>query len=294
MDASQHTSGVIYLDDPRYPPLLKEIDDPPGQLFYKGRWDGELFNSCLAVVGSRRMSDYGKEATSLLVKQISLSGVTIVSGFMYGVDAEAHSSAVEVGGKTIAVMPCGIDLVTPSYQLALYERILDTGGLIISEYEGNTAPQAWSFPRRNRIVAGLSHAVLVVEAAAESGSLITARYAGKYNRHVCAVPGSIFSEISTGTHQLIKDGARLINKSSDVLNAIGRGVTLGTNGAQTPLIKTISTLEGKILAELGVASQTSDMLCEKLLCAPVSICTTLSYMVIRGLVREEGGIYYAC
>src|SRR3989344_5079370 len=177
---------VITKEDSKFPELLKQIPDAPKQLYYKGEWNEDLFDNCLAVVGSRRMTQYGKRVTEQIVGEVAGAGVTIVSGFMYGVDATAHKAALAFGGKTIAVMPCGIERIHPEHQKDLYEKILGTGpakspdgdrgasGLVVSEWNGDSMPQLWTYPRRNRIVAGLSKATLVVEAGLDSGSLNTA------------------------------------------------------------------------------------------------------------------------
>ena len=184
-----------------------------------------LFNNCLAVVGSRRLTHYGEQAIERIVGEIAMArldsarqaGITIVSGFMYGGDALAHQIAVRVGGRTIAVMPCGIDRISPEDQEELYNDIIENNGMIISEYEGDMTPALWTYPRRNRIVAGLSQAVLVVEAGEKSGSLITANLAKKFGRKIFAVPGPITSSVSKGTNMLIKQGAEMVTDAGDIL-----------------------------------------------------------------------------
>ena len=215
---------VIEKENLQYPELLKQISDAPAQLYYKGIWPASsadenenLFENCLAVVGSRHMTQYGKKATEQLISEVAAAGITIVSGFMYGVDAAAHKAAVDAGGKTLAVMPCGIERIHPSHQKDLYDKILETGGLIISEWDGDGMPMLWTYPKRNRIVAGLAKATLVVEAGLESGSLITADFAKKFQRKVFAVPGPITSEVSKGTAKLIQEGAMLVNSADDIL-----------------------------------------------------------------------------
>src|SRR3989344_6313257 len=195
----------VDIDDKKYPDSLKEAlgklipSSGPRKLYYRGAWDASIFENCLAVVGSRRLTYYGKKATEQLVTEVAAAGITIVSGFMYGGDEAAHSAAVKAGGRTIAVMPCGINLIHPASQKKLYREILDNNGLIISEYEGALQPQTYTYIQRDRIVAGLAKAVLVTEAALNSGSLITASYAKKYGRKVFALPGQITSEVSQGT-----------------------------------------------------------------------------------------------
>ena len=196
--------NIVSITDSHYPELLKQLgNDAPKQLYYKGNWDDSIFENCLAVVGSRRMSSYGRQITEKLVGGIASRGITIVSGFMYGVDAVSHQAALEAGGRTIAVMPCGIDLIHPDYQEELYQEILKKDGLVISEYEGNFLPTLWTYPRRNRLVAGLSKAVMVVEAGEKSGSLITANFAKKLKRKIFAVPGPLTSSLSVGDRKSV-------------------------------------------------------------------------------------------
>jgi DNA processing protein len=202
---------TLYIDSSYYPDLLKKSCRPPEKIFVRGNREmfKETFRACLSVVGSRKMTSYGKRATQKFVRTLAGRGITIVSGFMYGIDAEAHRAAIDAGGKTVAVMPCGIERICPAYQKELYYEILNSGGYILSEYEGDKSPRNWTFPQRNRIVAGLSQALLVVEAGGKSGTLITAKYARKGNRKIFAVPGSIFSANSKGTWNSMKSIPRL-------------------------------------------------------------------------------------
>lgn len=215
---------VNYIDteSTEYPQLLKEIKDHPRRIYYRGKWSPEIFRETLSVVGSRRMTGYGEIITERLVSETAASGITVVSGFMYGIDAVSHESAVDAGGKTIAVMPCGIERIHPVNQTELYRKILKKEGLVISEFEGNMQPARWSFPRRNRIIAALSPALLVVEAGLKSGALITAGYAFKYGRKILAVPGPLTSSVSLGTANLIKRGASIVTSSEDILMLYGR------------------------------------------------------------------------
>ncbi len=183
----------------------------------KDNIEKDIFENCLAVVGSRKLTSYGEEVIERIVSQLTMNGITIVSGFMYGGDAAAHQAAIRVGGRTIAVMPCGIDLIHPAYQQELYQDILKNNGLIISEYEGKMKPVLWTYPQRNRIIAGLSKAVLVIEAGEKSGSLITANYAKKFKRKIFAVPGPITGSLSRGTNLLIKQGAKMVLEAKDIL-----------------------------------------------------------------------------
>ncbi|MCX6721447.1 MAG: DNA-processing protein DprA, partial [Candidatus Staskawiczbacteria bacterium] len=214
----------VEITDKKYPKALREalnkLTPSLGlkKLYYKGSWNEDIFRNCLAVVGSRHLTTYGRRATEQLITEVAAAGITIVSGFMYGGDEAAHSAAVRAGGKTIAVMPCGIDLIHPPNQKKLYEEILKNNGLIISEYPDKDQPQNFTYVQRDRIVAGLSKAVLVTEAALNSGSLITASYAKKYDRKIFALPGKITSEVSKGTLKLIKEGAEPVSEANDILS----------------------------------------------------------------------------
>ena len=207
---------VTLLDD-RYPSLLKEIPDPPPYLYLKGTLPAS--RTTIAVVGSRSASDYGISITSRLSRELAEQGVTIVSGLALGVDTAAHRAALQAKGATIGVLGCGIDLVYPSINRQLY-REMEERGAIISEFPVGTPPDAPNFPRRNRIISGLSRGVLVVEAAEKSGSLITAGFALEQGREVFAVPGNITFRASRGTNSLIKQGAKLVESVSDIIGEL--------------------------------------------------------------------------
>jgi DNA processing protein len=205
---------VCFLDE-GYPAALREIPDAPLLLFYRGELE-LLKRPAIGVVGSRKPTPYGRAACAHLVKQLSEAGFVIVSGLAYGIDAEAHRACLHAGGKTVAVLGCGIDQVYPPYNRKLYEEI-GASGLLISEHPAGTPPLPGLFPERNRIISGLSLGVLVVEAAERSGSLITADCALEQGREVFAVPGPIFSAVSAGPHNLIKQGAKLVTNSGDII-----------------------------------------------------------------------------
>lgn len=210
-------ADVLLLDDGTYPSLLREIFDPPITLYVKGAWEPCLDAPCVAVVGSRRCSTYGQNAALMLARDLAARGVTIISGLARGIDAAAHRGALEAGGRTVAVMGTGLDQIYPRDHRKLAEEILGAGGAIISEFPLATPPAPQNFPYRNRVISGLSLGVLLVEAAENSGSLITARMAMEQNREVWAVPGNITSRNSFGTNYLIKGaGAKLIQQWQDV------------------------------------------------------------------------------
>ncbi len=208
---------ILILDDGVYPALLREIYDPPITLYVKGAWSECLDQPCVAIVGSRRCSTYGQNSASMLARDLAQRGVTIVSGFARGIDAAAHRGAIEGGGRTVAVIGTGIDQVYPRDHKRLADEVLTSGGAIVSQFPLTTPPVSENFPYRNRIISGLSLGVIVVEAAENSGSLITARLAIEQNREVFAVPGNITSRNSFGTNYLIKGaGAKLIQQWQDV------------------------------------------------------------------------------
>jgi len=212
-------ADVLILDDGVYPPLLREIFDPPITLYVKGAWKSCLEGPCVAIVGSRRCSTYGQNAATMLARDLAKRGVTIVSGLARGIDAAAHRGALEAGGRTVAVMGTGLDQIYPRDHNKLVDEILASGGALVSEFPLATPPAPQNFPYRNRVISGLSLGVLLIEAAENSGSLITARLAMEQNREVWAVPGNITSRNSFGTNYLIKGaGAKLVQQWQDVVS----------------------------------------------------------------------------
>ncbi len=211
---------VLILDDGSYPYLLREIADPPITLYVKGDWQACFDAPCVAVVGSRKCSTYGENASEMLSRDLAANGVCVVSGLARGIDTAAHRGAIDGRGKTIAVLGTGIDGIYPKENTKLVDRILEAGGAIVSQFPLNTPPLRDNFPYRNRIISGLSLGVLLVEASERSGSLITARLAMEQNREVLAVPGNITSKNSFGTNYLIKAGAKLVQQWQDVVSEL--------------------------------------------------------------------------
>jgi DNA processing protein len=208
---------ILLLDDGVYPSSLREIYDPPIVLYVKGAWAECLDQPCIGVVGSRKCSTYGQNAAMMLARDLAQRGITVVSGFARGIDASAHRGALETGGRTVAVLGTGIDEVYPRDHNKLAEEILAGGGALVSQFPLGTPPVSENFPYRNRIISGLSLGIVVVEAAENSGSLITARLAIEQNREVFAVPGNITSRNSFGTNYLIKGaGAKLVQQWQDI------------------------------------------------------------------------------
>lgn len=213
----QMKSDVLILDDGSYPPLLREIADPPIVLYVRGEWQACFDSPCISIVGSRRCSTYGRNAAEMLGRDLASRGVTIVSGFARGIDSAAHLGALACKGRTVAVLGTGIDRVYPKENAGLVNKILDSGGAVVSQFPLGTPPLRENFPYRNRIISGLSLGTLIVEASERSGSLITARLSMEQNREVLAVPGNITSKNSFGTNYLIKSGAKLVQQWQDVI-----------------------------------------------------------------------------
>ena len=209
---------VLILDDGSYPYLLREIADPPITLYVKGDWQACFDAPCIGVVGSRKCSTYGENASQMLSRDLAEKGVCIVSGLARGIDTAAHRGAIQGKGKTVAVLGTGIGQVYPKENAKLVDEILANGGAIVSQFPIDTPPLKDNFPYRNRIISGLSLGVLIIEASERSGSLITARLAMEQNREVLAVPGNITSKNSFGTNYLIKSGAKLVQQWQDVVN----------------------------------------------------------------------------
>ncbi len=209
---------VVTLKDDDYPKRLKDIYDPPALLYLRGelRKEDEL---AVAIVGSRKTSGYGREITERIGEDLARHGVTVVSGMARGIDSVGHHGALQGGGRTIAVLGCGVDVIYPSENRNLFYRIIDRGA-VVSEFPMGSPPEAGHFPRRNRIISGLCIGVVIVQASADSGSLITAGYALEQGREVFAVPGNVGAEGSRGTNQLIKEGAKLVEASEDILEEI--------------------------------------------------------------------------
>ena len=214
-----HQCHIVTYEDEAYPPLLKQINDPPLLLYVKRQLPPQDTLS-IAIVGSRSPTRYGKTTCHQLSQQLAARGVTIVSGFARGIDTVAHRGALEAGGRTIAVMGNGLSHVYPEENRHLTDEILESGGALISEFPMTVPPMATNFPLRNRVISGLTWGTLVVEASERSGSLITARLAAEQGREVFAVPGQIFSKLSQGTHKLINQGATLIHSVDDFFDGL--------------------------------------------------------------------------
>lgn len=286
----------INICDALYPSLLAGIDKPPDPLYFVGEFKREFFEKTLAVVGSRSMTMYGEWVVNNLVKQLAEAKVTIVSGFMYGVDALAHKVALECGGRTIAVMAGGVDCIFPTNQESLYWEIVKNG-LVVSEYYKTNFGGKWMFTKRNRIVAGLCKGVLVVEAAQKSGALITASFARHYNRKVYAVPGNINSLYSEGTNNLIKMGAELVSQPQDILKDFFESLDNYRSFSVCALNKRLNIgsedeVATKILAILQKGFSRADDISQRLNLEPKKVMEVLTSLMLSGCVKERAGEYY--
>ncbi len=234
MELERHHIGVCLFSDKNYPPLLKEIYDPPAILYYRGKIINEGIT--LAIVGTRKISPYGTQLVKDIIPPLCQYNFITVSGLALGVDALVHQETLAVGGKTIAVLGNGLDDANlyPSSNRYLAKKIIDNGGSIISEYPPGTMPLKQHFPRRNRIISGLSQGVLIIEGDIESGSLITAAAALEQNREVMAIPGSIYSSNSAGPNELIKRGAHLIRNHHDIIEIFDLKEISQTNHSSEP------------------------------------------------------------
>jgi DNA processing protein len=269
------------------PQRLLEIPEPPKRLFIRGEMPKDDMKF-LTVIGSRKYSEYGKEACEKLISGLSGYPVVIVSGLAIGIDSIAHKVALKHKIKTVGIPGSGLDdkVIYPSISQRLAKDILEAGGALISEYEPNQKAATWTFPRRNRIMAGLSHAVLVIEAEIKSGTLITARLAVDYNRDVLAVPGSIFSPNSEGAHFLIKNGATPIRSAEDILLALGLNVE--RESKKIDINSLCSEEERELLEILSVPKDRSTIAAE-LNKTPSEVNVIISMLEIKGLIKESLG-----
>ncbi len=279
---------VLTWHDPNYPPRLKEIYDYPAVLYIRGcllpedEW-------CLAVVGTRRATVYGRQVTEEIVADLAKSKITIVSGLARGIDSVAHHSALEAGGRSLAVFACGLDTVYPAENAALARSIMQQGALI-SEYPLGTKPRAENFPRRNRIMSGLSLGVLVAEAGETSGAMITANMALEQNREVFAIPGSILSPSSMGTNRLIQEGAKLVRDYTDILEELN--LTAVARQIEMKEIIPASDTEALLLKQLGAEPVHIDEVCRSSGLPISEVSSTLAMMELKGLVKQMGAMNY--
>lgn len=280
---------VLTLDDSAYPRLLKQIDNAPFVLYVKG----EILPDddwAVAVVGTRRATAYGREATRHIVADLAASHVTIVSGLARGIDAEAHRAALAAQGRTIAVLGCGVDMVYPPEHKKLSEQIIENGALL-SEYPLGTQPEAGNFPPRNRIISGLALGTLIVEGDAVTGARITIEYALEQGRETFAVPGNIFNRASQGTNGMLQRGeAKLVTRALDILEELN--LTMVEQHQEVRAALPANETESALLKHLSSDPVHIDDLTRETQLPTATVSSTLALMELKGLVRQVGGMNY--
>ena len=284
----RYSVRVLTRHDPDYPARLKEIYDYPPLLYIRGSLLPED-EWCLAVVGTRRISVYGRQVTEEIVADLARNKITIVSGLAKGTDTIAHRSALDAGGRTIAVFACGLDTVYPSENASLARSIIQQGALV-SEYPLGTRPRADNFPRRNRIMSGISLGVLAIEAGETSGALITAHLALEQNREVFAIPGSILSPASRGTNRLIQEGAKLVRGYTDILEELN--LTAVAHQIEMKEVMPASDTESLLLKQLSAEPTHIDELCRHSDLPISTVSSTLAMMELKGMVKQMGPMNY--
>ena len=273
--------------DAQFPKRLKAIFDPPSSLYFRGSGSPELLDRrAVAVVGARSCSSYGAQVARMLGRELAAAGLLVISGLARGIDGEAHRGALSGGGRTVGVLGCGIDRDYPAAHASLSRRMED-GGLVVSEYEPGVEPAPWRFPARNRIIAGLSEAVVVVEARERSGALITADFALEEGREVFAVPGEITSSLSIGTNALLKLGATPLTGVDDVLDALGIERATETEDPD------VSDAAQQVLVLVRDAPAGADELTARAALDAGALSVALTELELAGLVSAADGVYRA-
>lgn len=292
----QKNIWVITLEDKEYPKLLKEILGAPFLLYVRG--SPNIFQNevepRIAVVGTRRITGYGREVTERLVEGLVDAGATIVSGMAYGVDAVAHEATIEAGGKTIAVLGCGVDIIHPKSNTTLYWKIIKGAGWVISEFPLGRFAEKGLFPARNRIISGLSLGVVVTEGTEDSGALITARYAAEQGREVFAVPGPITSQMSAAPTILLKQGAKLVTEAKDILEELKIKSNSSNISKSVTSRDNLAKEEIEILEILQSENLHFDEIVRKSNIPAPKLASLLTVMEMRGYVKNLGGGVYGC
>src|SRR5512138_3152049 len=279
---------ILTWQDEAYPQRLKEIDQPPPVLYIRGEYlPDDLF--AVAIVGTRRVTPYGRQITEELSAFLAANGITVVSGLARGVDSIAHQTALKAGGRTIGVLGSGVDKIYPPEHRALAEQMMERGA-IVSDYAPGTPPDASNFPPRNRIISGLSLAVVVVEAGETSGALITAEFAAEQGREIFAVPGSILAPQSKGTNKLIQNGALPLLSADDLMQALDL-TRMGEHKAARKIIPTDET-EARLLNVLGGEPLHIDEIRNQTELPIEKVSAALVLMELKGMVRQVGGMNY--
>lgn len=279
---------VLTWNDEAYPKKLKEIDQPPPVLYTLGEIKSED-EWAVAIVGTRRITAYGRQVAEEIAGYLARSGVTVVSGLARGVDAVAHQAVLDAGGRTLAVLGSGVDRIYPPEHRKMAERIISHGALV-SDYPPGTPPEASNFPPRNRIISGLSRAVVVVEAGQESGALITATFAMEQGREVFAVPGNINAPQSLGPNRLIRDGAHPLLNPQDLLESLNLNMVVEHRSARSVL--PADATEKKLLQVLGCEPVHVDDIRARAEMPIEKVSAALVMMELKGMVRQVGGMNY--
>lgn len=295
--AREHKIRIITMADPEYPPLLHHIPDPPPILYVKGDLSGT--ETSVAVVGSRNASRYGISTARRLSRDLAARGMAVVSGMARGVDTAAHEGALAGGGRTFAVLGCGLGMIYPPENRDLCHRIIGSGA-VISEFPVLEEPNAYNFPARNRIIAGMSLGTVVVEAARRSGSLITARLAAEQGREVFAVPGSVESARSIGTHNLLKQGAKLVAVAGDVIEEFYQfrssdqpaGPSAPREAASPASPEELTSEETRVLDALDAYPAQMDDLSRKTGLSPGRLSIVLLNLELKGMAVQHPGKYF--
>jgi DNA processing protein len=280
--------SAVHPGHPSYPRLLAEISGRPSILYARGALT-PADDASVAIVGTRRATPYGTQAAERIAAELAQGGITVVSGLARGVDAAAHRAALDAGGRTIAVLGSGPDVIYPAEHRRLAEQILESGA-ILSELPPGAKPDAQNFPARNRIVSGMTLGTLVIEAPLRSGALITASFAADQGREVFVIPGSIFAQTAEGTNALLRDGARLVRDGADILEDLGVGGVSATIDTQSQL--SLDEDERRLLAALSKEARHIDELAEEANLPAGAVSALMLTMELKGLVRNHGAQYY--
>lgn len=290
-------SFVTY-EDAAYPEALASLFEAPRFLYYKGTLPEKM--PLVAIVGARKCTPYGRETAYRIARELAERGVGVISGLAYGVDVAAHEGALAGGGRTYAVLGCGVDVCYPGSHRNTYEKILSTGGGILSEYPPGTSPLSWFFPQRNRIIAGLSDGVLVTEARKKSGSLITVSLGLEYGKNIYAIPGRITDVLSEGCNYLLKEGAKPVCSADDIIEdlqgnfTVGKGKKREENCKNYEFLKnTLATNEKMVYAILRLEPKHIEEIQEETKLAPELLPEVLHTLCSYGCVKRYGQAYYA-
>jgi DNA processing protein len=279
---------AVYPGHPGYPKYLAEISGRPSILYVRGELT-PADETAVGIVGTRRSTPYGRQAAERIAGELAQAGVTVISGLARGVDGIAHRAALEAGGRTIAVLGSGVDVIYPSEHRQLAERMLESGA-IVSEQPPGAKPDAQNFPARNRLISGMALGIVVIEAPLKSGALITASFAGDQGREVFVVPGNVFAPSSEGTNQLLRDGARLVRDGRDVLEDLSIGPARPSSAVQQSLV--LSENEQRVVAAVKHEPRHIDELVEETGMPVAEVGALLFALELNGVVRNQGAQFY--